>query len=145
MNRIRKKIILIASFFTVIGVFYVFYLVATGKNYEAHNAIERSLVDHPEFIPSAQTVKIASVGMETMVADLYWLSAIQYVGSNAISADYKKYLGVMLNLVTDISPYFTYPYQIGMLLIPDVNDRYERLTSDQEKFHIKEAIELGKK
>lgn len=103
------------------------------------------MVDHPEFIPTAQTVKIASVGMETMVADIYWLSAIQYIGSNAIGADYKEYLGVMLNLITDISPHFTYPYQIGMLLIPDINTRYERMTSEQEKFHIEEAINLGKK
>ncbi len=125
-----------------LGAFYGFFLLATGENYITHIRERRSLVDHPEFIPTAETVRIGSVGMETMVADLYWLSAIQYIGSNAVAADYKKYLGTMLNLVTDLSPHFTYPYQIGMLLIPDINQRYERLTSEEEKFHINEAIEL---
>lgn len=128
-----------------IGAFSGFFTVATGQNYAAHNRLRRAFVDHPEFIPTKEAVKIGSVGMETVVADLYWLSAIQYIGSNAIAADYKKYLGVMLNLVTDISPYFTYPYEIGMLLIPDINQRYERITSEEEKFHIEESIALGKK
>lgn len=141
----RRKIAKGISLLLVFGIFYGFFFVATGENYKTHNVIRRAFVDHPEFIPTAQAVKIASVGMETIVADIYWLSAIQYIGSNAIQADYKQYLGVMLNLVTDISPHFTYPYQIGMLLIPDINTRYERLTSDEEKFHIREAIDLGKK
>ncbi len=129
----------------ILGAFYGFFEVATGQNYTAHNRLRRTFVDHPEFIPTKETVKIGSVGMDTVVADFYWLSAIQYIGSNALAADYKKYLGVMLNLITDVSPHFVYPYQIGMLLIPDVNQRYERITNEEEKFHIDESIELGKK
>lgn len=145
MNKLQQNLRLGISAALILGVIYGFYTISTGINYQAHNTLRRSFIDHPEFIPSAQVVKIGSMGMETVVADFYWLSAIQYIGSNAIKADYKEYLGVMLNLVTDLSPHFTYPYQIGMLLIPDINTRYETLTNEDEKFHIKEAIDLGNK
>ncbi len=51
----------------------------------------------------------------------------------------------MLGLITDISPHFTYPYQIGLLLLPDVNERYETLSKEEAKRHVEEALSLGKK
>lgn len=86
--------------------------VAIEKNYPIHRQLEYSIVRHPEFIPTAQAVRIGSIGMENLVADMYWLRAIQYIGSNALSAGYKAYLATMLELITDLSPHFTYPYQI---------------------------------
>ena len=128
-----------------VGSFSWIYTVATEINYKTHVDIELSVVDHPEFIPTAPTVRIGSSGMENLVADFYWLRAIQYIGGNAISAEYKAYLAVMLELVTDLSPHFTYPYQIGMLLLPDVNLRYEQLSTNEQQKHIVEALQLGKK
>jgi len=145
MKNTKKTILALVSAILIGGIFYGFHFVASGENYLAHRTVRRSLVDHPEFIPTERTVRVGSMGMETLIADFYWLSAIQYIGSNAVSAEYKEYLGVMLNLVTDLSPHFTYPYNIGMLLIPDVNQRYETLTADDEKRHIAEALALGKK
>jgi hypothetical protein len=110
-----------------------------------HRKIKRSLVDHPEFIPNSDTVRISSMGMQAIIADFYWLSAIQYIGANALGAEYKEYLATMLELVTDLSPHFTYPYQIGMLLLPDFNERYETIDKTTQKKHIEEALRLGKK
>jgi hypothetical protein len=39
----------------------------------------------------------------------------------------------MLELITDLSPHFTYPYQTGLLLLPETNNRYENRTSNEEK------------
>lgn len=127
------------------GFYFVTHTYLVPQNYEAHRKIKRSLVDHPEFIPTADVVRISSAGMQTIVADFYWLSAIQYIGANALGAEYKEYLATMLGLVTDLSPHFTYPYQIGLLLLPDYNERYETIGRDEQKVHIDEAIKLGKK
>ncbi|MFZ4460978.1 MAG: hypothetical protein ACOYN2_00015 [Patescibacteria group bacterium] len=124
---------------------WAFFSVGTGLNYETHTTIHRSVINHPEFIPTAKAVRMASSGFESIVADFYWLGSIQYIGSNAISAEYKKYLGRMLELVTDLSPHFTYPYEIGLLLIPDVNERYENISKEEAKLRIQEAIALGEK
>jgi hypothetical protein len=62
-----------------------------------------------------------------------------------ISAEYKKYLATMLNLITDINPRFTYAYQIGEILIPGSNKRYENRSEQEENQHIQEAYDLGLK
>lgn len=110
---------------TVVSLGVFFYNIA--PNYATHMDIKQSVVNHPEFIPTYATVKMVSGGFDNIVADFYWLSAIQYIGSNAIGSEYKKYLYSMLGLVTDLNPYFTFPYQIGELLLPSYNERYENL------------------
>lgn len=125
-----------------IACFSGFFLVNWQVNYPIHREIRANIVNHPEFIPDVQTVRIASSGYDNLVADAYWLSAIQYIGSNAVSAEYKKYLYVMINLITDLNPYFTYPYRIGLLLIPDTNERYETLSKEEVKKNNNDAILL---
>ena len=122
-----------------------FLVVGTGQNYTAHTQIRASIVSHPEFIPTAGSVRLASAGFESVVADFYWLGSVQYIGSNAISAEYKKYLAGMLGLVTDLSPHFAYPYELGLLLLPDVNERYESLSPEEAKKRVQEAVALGEK
>ncbi len=119
--------------------------MTTGANYQVHTQIRRTLVDHPEFIPTASAVRLTSAGYDALIADMYWLGAVQYIGANAVSAEYKKYLGVMLGLITDLSPHFTYPYEIGLLLLPETNDRYESRTVIDKQKSINDAIALGKK
>jgi len=114
-------------------------------NYPIHREIRAKIVDHPEFIPSTTTVKVSSSGYQNIVSDFYWLSAIQYIGSNAIGSEYKKYLYVMINLITDLNPYFTYPYRIGLLLLPSYNERYEDLDKKIIEKYNNESIALGLK
>jgi hypothetical protein len=54
--------------------------------------LQQLVVDHPEFIPTAASVRFTSAGFDALIADLYWLGAIQYIGGNAIGAEYKQYL-----------------------------------------------------
>jgi hypothetical protein len=59
-----------------------------------------------------------------------------------LAAEYKKYLYKILNLVTDLNPYFEHPYVIGQLLLPDYNYRYEKLDDKEQEKHINEAEEI---
>lgn len=117
----------------------------TALNYATHMEVKQSSVDHPEFIPTYTTVKMISWGFDNIVADFYWLSAIQYIGSNAIGSEYKKYLYVMLELVTDLNPHFTFPYQIGELLLPSYNERYEHLSEAEIKKNTDQGMAIGLK
>lgn len=123
----------------------VFFRVNTNENYQAHLEVERNVIEHPEFIPTASSVKIASSGYASLVSDFYWLDTIQYIGSNAISASYKAYLYELTGLVTDLSPHFTYPYQIALLLLPDVNERYESISENEKDKNVQNSIKLGEK
>lgn len=70
------------------------------------------------------------------MADIFWLQAIQYIGGNAINAEYKKYLYVMLDLITDLNPYFESPYNVGQLLLPSYNERYEEKEEDEQNKNV---------
>ncbi len=129
---------------TVLGGWF-FLWDATTVARVAHVRVRDGFVRHPEFIPDASYVKLVSSGFDSLLADLYWLSSIQYIGANVLEAEYKKYLYQLLNLVTDLDERFDYPYELGLLLLPSYNTRYEHFTEDERKFNVDQAVELGKK
>ncbi|MDD2515884.1 MAG: hypothetical protein PHF46_03210 [Candidatus Gracilibacteria bacterium] len=136
-----KKIITV---FLVISVFFGFFYVNEKINYPLHVKLRDSFVEHPEFIPKVKFVKITSGGFENIIADYYWLYSIQYIGKNAVSGEFKKYLYALLNFVTDLNPNFTYPYQIGELILPTTSKNEEISKKDEIK-HTEEARDLGLK
>ena len=122
-----------------------FFIYSSDKNYLEHLESKRILINHPEFIPTSEIVGLSSWGFQDIIADSYWLSAIQYIGSNALGSQYKAYLYAMLDLITDLNPHFTFPYQIGELLLPSYNERYEKLSPEEVRKNTDQAIQLGLK
>ncbi len=135
-----KKILL---FIAIILIFSIFFVI-NKKNYDVHKFLLINKANHPEFIPNSKLAKLTSFWFVKTKADLYWLESIQYIGSNVISADYKRYLYKMLNLITDLDPYFEHPYVIWELLLPDYNPRYEKgtLNEKNQQKNINEWLEI---
>jgi len=111
-------------------------------NYKKIQEIKFNVVNHPEELPTKKVALYTSFGFKNLKADKYWLEAIQYIWWNAISSEYKKYLYAMLDVITELNPYFEHPYIIWELLLPDYNPRYEKLSDKQQKKHINQAVEL---
>lgn len=108
--------------------------------------IKEHVVRHPESLPNSTLAKATSFGYNNVKADFYRLQAIQYIGGNVLSAEYKKYLYKMLDLITDLNPYFEWPYFIGELLLPSYNYRYEKtITRVQQDEHTKQWEQIGLK
>lgn len=122
--------------------FTFFYYIWGFVNYATHLDIQKNTIDHPEFVPKSSTVKLSSAWYENLVSDFYWLSAIQYIWNNALDSQYKKYLYVLLNLVTDLNPHFTYPYEIWELLLSSSNDKYEKFTKEETKKAEEQALKI---
>jgi len=80
-----------------------------------------------------------------MMADMYWLGTVQYIGGNVIGWEYKKYLAVMIDLITDMNPYFESPYTIGQLLIPSSAWSYEDFTNPESIKDYQQAVKLSLK
>jgi len=142
MNKKLKKLL---SFFWVlilIALFGAIFYHINNLNYIKIKEIKLKTVNHPEFLPTSNFAKITAFGFKNTKADVYWLETIQYIWSNAISSVYKKYLYKMIDLITDLNPYFVHPYKIGMLLLPDYNARYENLTDKQQDNYIKQAEKI---
>lgn len=92
-------------------------------------------VDYNEYIEpqplSSEAARSVSFGATEFVADLYWLSAIQYYGGGTPNGKYRK-LAELFHTVTDLAPKFTAAYQAGLIILPG------------EGF-VDEAIKLGEK
>ncbi len=115
------------------------------QNYSKQKEIKKEIIEHPEDLPRSDSAKITSFWFKNIKADYYWLNTIQYIGANAFHSEYKKYLYLITNLVTDLNPYFEHPYVLAQLLLTDYNPRYEDLTDTEQEKHLKEAIKIWKK
>jgi hypothetical protein len=114
-------------------------------NYKKHLQIKENLVNHPENLPTKNTAKSTAFWFKNLKADMYRLQTIQYIGWNAISSKYKKYLYQIIDVITELNPYFEHPYIIWELLLPDHNYRYENLSEEEQLKHILEAEKIGLK
>ena len=85
--------------------------------------IERSfyaLGKNPGFVPSAAQIRPVLFGFDHFSADLFWLRAVQYAGSNAGDFSFDA-LPSYIALVTDLDPHFLFPYRFAALIFP-MND-----------------------
>lgn len=124
---VLKKIVLFLALWILLWSFYNI----NYNNYVQQKQIDAVNVKHPENLPTSQSAKFRSFGFMNINADIYWLKAIQYIWTNVIKEDYKKYLWAMMELITDLNPYFESPYVIGQLLLPW--DKYNRDEADSEQ------------
>lgn len=120
----------------------VWFYYTNESNYNKHVEIKQDLIEHPENLPTKETAVNTSFWFKNLKADLYWLQTIQYIGWNAISSEYKKYLYHITDLVTELNPYFEHPYLVAQLLLPSYNERYEKLSEEELKKYEDEAISI---
>ena len=138
MKQINKKLIIITL---ILLTLFWFYKV-NSLNYWKHIEIKKNYVSHPENLPTKELAVNTSFWFKNLRADIYWLETIQYIGWNAIWSEYKKYLYIILDLITELNPYFEHPYSIWQLLLPSYNERYEDLSKEEQEKNINEAIKL---
>lgn len=134
--------------FSSILLFVVYFpsvYFANNIAYKYVTAINYEKVEHPEFLFASDQTRLFSFGARETIADLYWISLIQYIGGNVIQADYKKYMARIVDLVTDLSPKFSYPVEVSLILLPDSNKLYETYSDMEIDEQRKSAIQLGEK
>ncbi len=122
-----------------------FFFKVNQENYKKITQIKEHTVKHPENLPTPEVARMTTFGFKNVKADIYRLETIQYIGGNVIHADYKKYLYKVLDLITDLNPYFENPYIIGQLLLPDYNYRYENLDKKEQEKNLSEGEKIGLK
>jgi hypothetical protein len=72
---------------------------------------QSSLATGMDFIPSAATIKLIALGYDRLIADLYWLAFVNYIGDiDARVADHSLMADRYLDLVTGLDPMFLQPY-----------------------------------
>ncbi len=112
-------------------------------NYGIAREITLNTIEHPEHLPTKESAKYLAFWFQNIKADFYRLQAIQYIGWNALNSEYKKYLYQILDVITELNPYFENPYTIWQLLIPSYNQRYEVLSEEKQDENKQQALALS--
>ena len=79
---------------------------------------ERTAEKHlPPLLPRASLLRVAGRAFLPVLADYYWLAAIQATGKANSEAEYRD-IADYAQLITDLDPDFAYVYQFGGTMVP---------------------------
>lgn len=84
-------------------------------------------VRDPAWLPRGDQLRVAALGHRLVLADLYWLKLVQYVGENFMAGVDEKHweaLFPLADLVTDLDPRHGYAYQITGSNLAGLAGRY---------------------
>jgi tetratricopeptide (TPR) repeat protein len=71
-------------------------------------------VRNPAWLPRGGQLRVVGLGQRLLLADLYWLKLVQYVGENFFGRGQRwEALYPLADLVTDLDPRHGYAYQIA--------------------------------
>lgn len=102
--------------FASVIILLAFSIFSTFKRVEVLKSAVR-MEGKELFIPSSRFLKPASLGFDTMVADLYWLRTVQYIGDDFWFKKRYPQLFQLIDLVTDMDPKFEYAYEVGGIIL----------------------------
>ncbi len=68
------------------------------------------------FVPDPELARLLSLGFRPVVADFYWLQAVQAVGGNVrMTPELARHLGKLIDLVTTLDPWVDHPYRFAAI------------------------------
>jgi len=67
-----------------------------------------------DFVPAPYAVDAASLGFDALLADYYWLQAVQVAGSqDAVDERVASHLGRLVDVATTLNPHVGHPYRFA--------------------------------
>ncbi len=73
-------------------------------------------------VPSPARAKALALGFEPVVADWFWIQAIQLVGGAVRSAGDPQLVGELIDVVTALDPWVDHPYRFAALWLTEDRD-----------------------
>jgi hypothetical protein len=71
-------------------------------------------------VPRPELLRIASLGFDALVADYYWIQAVQVVGASAGDpSEHGPLLGRLIDVVTKLDPWVGHPYRFAAIWMVD--------------------------
>lgn len=82
-------------------------------------------VERETFVPRPEVARLASLGFEALVADLYWMQAVQILGGAIDPYRHTTVLGRLVDVVTTLDPLVLHPYHFAAIWLTDTLDNLE--------------------
>ena len=101
----------------------VLLAVAVGTQVAADGRFTTSQAERTVlWVRSTDVMRRLALGMNALVADVYWIRAVQYYGSTKLSTDENKrydLLYPLLDMTTTLDPDFRIAYRFGAILLSE--------------------------
>ena len=99
---------------------------------DSHRPTPDPRLEEEKLYVAGQTVRRLSLGFNGLVADWYWMRALQYVGSKVLNIPEHlqldnlgqldlRLLAPLLDTATTLDPQFMEPYQYAAIVLPEVD------------------------
>jgi hypothetical protein len=111
----KSILLLIALFGVVVG-------VATIEDQRRSALLPAGDVSEILYVRSPAFLTRAALSYDAVVADVYWIRAVQYYGGTRLSKDRNKNFGLLyplLDLTTSVDPYFDIVYRFGAIFLAE--------------------------
>jgi tetratricopeptide (TPR) repeat protein len=107
-------------------------VVSMARSLDAHRPAPDVKLEEEKLYLAGQTVRRLSLSFNGLVADWYWMRALQYVGSKVLSIPKHlqldnlgqldlRLLAPLLDTATTLDPQFMEPYQYAAIVLPEVD------------------------
>lgn len=93
---------------------FLIYVLGTTLNYRRYS---EDVVEELMYFPSGHLLEVASVGYETLVADMLWLRGIQYYGEHRRTDRSYPLAEHVFTTITDLDPRFVGAYRFGAFVL----------------------------
>src|SRR5262245_29344695 len=70
-------------------------------------------------VPSPERARALALGFEPVIADYYWIQALQVVGDTDQPTHDHRTVGQLIDLVTGLDPWVDHPYRFAALWLTD--------------------------
>lgn len=75
-------------------------------------------------VPDPRRARLSSLGFEPLVADYYWVQALQLVGGTGGAVEeYSDTIAALIDVVTTLDPWVGYPYRFAAIWLTDNEER----------------------
>ena len=107
-------------------------VVSMARWLDTHRPIPDPSLEQEKLYLAGQTVRRLSLAFNGLVADWYWMRALQYVGSKILNLPEHvqlknlrqldlRLLGPFLDTATTLDPQFMEPYQYAAIVLPEID------------------------
>jgi hypothetical protein len=96
-----------------------FAIVAAIAAAQSHLPDAPAHVGDAAFVPDPGTARLLAFGFDSLVADYYWLQAVQIVGSPEGPTGRGRHIGRLVDVVTTLDPWVDHPYRFAAVWMHD--------------------------
>jgi hypothetical protein len=80
----------------------------------SHAPLDRAQGTDARFVPRPEVARVASLGFRALVADYYWIQAVQVVGAETSDPGrHADLIGRLVDVVTTVDPWVSHPYRFA--------------------------------